>query len=71
VAEIACDFIRIQVGSLETQEFRQQPIPFVVLPNGNVVEPRVEKGAVRPPITLERDDQPGSLFWRDRVENRL
>ena len=66
VAEIAADFMTsfygIQVGALETQEFRQQPIPFwvvsfsdkakgpmrqlffvVVLPNGKVVEPRVEK----------------------------
>jgi hypothetical protein len=66
VAEIAADFMTtfygIQVGALETQEFRQQPMPFwlvsfsdtvkgpmhqlyfvVVLPNGNVVEPRVEK----------------------------
>jgi hypothetical protein len=65
-AEIAADFMTsfygIQVGALETQEFREQPIPFwlvsfsdtvkgpmrqlffvVVLPNGNVVEPRVEK----------------------------
>jgi hypothetical protein len=66
VAEIAADFMTtfydVQVGALETQEFRQQPIPFwllsfsdtvkgpmhqlffvVVLPNGNVVEPRIEK----------------------------
>jgi hypothetical protein len=66
VAEIAADFMTsfygIQVGALETQEFRQQPIPFwlvtfsntvkgpmhqmffvVVLTNGNVLEPRVEK----------------------------
>jgi hypothetical protein len=41
----------IQVGALETKEFRQQPIPFVVLPNGIVVEMRVEKRAVRRPIT--------------------
>jgi hypothetical protein len=66
VAEIAADFMTsfygIQVGALETQEFRSTPIPFwlvsfsdtvkgpmrqmyfvVVLPDGNVVEPRVEK----------------------------
>jgi hypothetical protein len=66
VAETAADFMTsfygVQVGALETQEFRQQPVPFwlvsfsdtvkgpmhqlyfvVVLPNGNVVEPRVEK----------------------------
>jgi hypothetical protein len=66
VAEIAADFITtfygVQVGALETQEFRQQPMPFwlvsfsdtvkgpmhqlyfvVVLPDGNVVEPKVEK----------------------------
>jgi hypothetical protein len=66
VAEIAADFMTtfygVQIGALETQEFRQEPMPFwlvsfsdtvkgpmhqlyfvVVLPNGNVVEPRVEK----------------------------
>ena len=66
VAEIAADFMTtfygIQVGALETQEFRTEPVPFwlvsfsdtvkgpmhqpyfvVVLPNGTVVEPRVEK----------------------------
>ena len=62
VAEIAADFMTtfygVQVGTLETQEFRQQPMPFwlvsfsdtgdqlyfvVVLLDGNVVEPRVEK----------------------------
>jgi hypothetical protein len=65
-AETAADFMTsfygVQVGALETQEFRQQPVPFwlvsfsdtvkgpmhqlyfvVVLANGNVVEPRVEK----------------------------
>jgi hypothetical protein len=65
-AEIAADFMTsfygVQVGALESQEFRTQPEPFwlvsfsdtvkgpmhqlffvVVLPNGNVVEPRVEK----------------------------
>lgn len=66
VAEIAADFMTtfygIQVGALETQEFRTEPVPFwlvsfsdtvkgpmhqpcfvVVLPNGTVVEPKVEK----------------------------
>ena len=66
VAEIAADFMTtfygVQVGALETQEFRRQPMPFwlvsfsdmvkgpmhqlcfvVVLPDGNVVEPKVEK----------------------------
>jgi hypothetical protein len=66
VAEIAADFMTsfygIQVGALETQEFRTVPVPFwlvcfseaikepmrqlwfvVVLPDGTVVEPRVEK----------------------------
>jgi hypothetical protein len=52
----------IQIGAMETQELRQQPVPFwvvsfsdtvkgpmhqlffvVVLPDGTVVEPRVEK----------------------------
>jgi hypothetical protein len=66
VAEIAAEFMTtfygVQVGALQSQEFRQQPMPFclvsfsetvkgpmhqlyfvVVLPNGTVVEPRVEK----------------------------
>src|ERR1700732_826657 len=66
VAEIAADFMTIfyhvQVGALETQEFRTTPVPFwlvcfsdtikgplrqmffvVLLPDGTVVEPRVEK----------------------------
>jgi hypothetical protein len=66
VAEIAADFMttfyHIQIGALETQEFRTAPVPFwlvsfseaiqgpakqlffvVLLPNGTVVEPRVEK----------------------------
>src|ERR1700737_3334434 len=66
VAEIAADFVtafyRVQVGALETQEFRTQPIPFwlvcfsdtvkgpmrqlffvVLLPDGTVVVPGVEK----------------------------
>jgi hypothetical protein len=66
IAEIAAEFMTtfygVQVGALETQEFRTQPVPFwlvsfsdtvkgpfkqlwfvVVLPDGNVVEPRVEK----------------------------
>jgi hypothetical protein len=66
VAEIAAEFMTtfygIQVGALETQEFRTDPVPFwlvafsdstkglihqlyfvVVLPNGNVVEPRVTR----------------------------
>jgi hypothetical protein len=65
-AEIAADFMatfyHAQIGALETQEFRTQPIPFwlvffsdttkgpmkqmffvVLLPDGTVVEPRVEK----------------------------
>jgi hypothetical protein len=55
-------FYGVQVGTLETQELRHQPMPFwlicfsdnikgalrqlyfvVVLPDGTVVEPRVEK----------------------------
>jgi hypothetical protein len=66
VAEIAADFMTtfylVQVGAMETQEFRTQPVPFwlvsfsdtvkgpiknmffvVLLPDGTVVEPRVEK----------------------------
>src|ERR1700724_1856951 len=66
VAEIAADFMtnfyHVQVGALETQEFRTQPVPFwlvcfsdtvkgelrqlffvVLLPDGTVVEPSVEK----------------------------
>jgi hypothetical protein len=66
VAEIAADFMttfyHIQVGALETQEFRTTPVPFwlvcfsdtvkgpiknmffvVLLPDGTVVVPRVEK----------------------------
>jgi hypothetical protein len=66
VAEIAADFIttfyHVQVGALETQEFRTSPVPFwlvcfsdtvkgplrqlffvVLLPDGTVVVPRVEK----------------------------
>jgi len=65
-AEIAADFMatfyHVQVGALETQEFRTTPVPFwlicfsdtvkgpiknmffvVLLPDGTVVEPRVEK----------------------------
>jgi hypothetical protein len=65
-AEIAADFMttfyHVQVGALETQEFRTTPAPFwlvsfsdttkgpmhqmyfeVLLPDGTVVEPRVEK----------------------------
>jgi hypothetical protein len=65
-AEIAADFMttfyHVQVGALETQEFRTIPVPFwlvcfsdtvkgplrqmffvVLLPDGRVVEPRVEK----------------------------
>jgi hypothetical protein len=65
-AEIAADFMttfyHVQVGVLETQEFRTTPVPFwlicfsdtvkgpiknmffvVLLPDGTVVEPRVEK----------------------------
>ena len=65
-AEIAADFMttfyHVQVGALETQEFRTQPVPFwlicfsdtikgplrqmffvVLLPDGTVVEPKVEK----------------------------
>jgi hypothetical protein len=65
-AEIAADFMttfyHVQVGSLETQEFRTTPAPFwlisfsdtikgalhqmyfvVLLPDGTVVVPRVEK----------------------------
>ena len=55
-------FYRVQVGALETHEFRTTPVPFwlicfsdtikgplrqmffvVLLPDGRVVEPRVEK----------------------------
>jgi hypothetical protein len=66
VAEIAADFLtvfyHIQIGALETQEFRTTPVPFwlvsfseaiqgpakqmffvVLLPDGTVVEPSVEK----------------------------
>jgi hypothetical protein len=66
VAEIAEDFMtafyHVQVGALETQEFRTQPVPFwlvcfsdtvkgplrtlffvVLLPDGTVIVPRVEK----------------------------
>ena len=66
VAEIAANFMttfyHVQVGALETQEFRTQPIPFwlacfsdtvkgplrqmffvVLLPDGTVIVPRVEK----------------------------
>jgi hypothetical protein len=65
-AEIAADFMttfyHVQVGAVETQEFRTTPVPFwlicfsdtikgpmrqmffvVLLPDGTVVEPRVEK----------------------------
>jgi hypothetical protein len=65
-AEIAADFMttfyHVQVGALETQEFRTTPAPFwlvsfsdtmkgpmrqmyfvVLLPDGTVVEPKVEK----------------------------
>jgi hypothetical protein len=65
-AEIAADFVttfyNAQIGALETQEFRTQPVPFwlvsfsdttkgpmrqmffvVLLPDGTIVEPRVEK----------------------------
>jgi len=65
-AEIAADFMTIfyhlQIGTLETQEFRTQPVPFwfvrfsdtikgplrqmffvVLLPDGTVVVPSVEK----------------------------
>jgi hypothetical protein len=66
VAEIAADFMtafyHVQVGAMETQEFRTQPVPFwlicfsdmikgplrqmffvVLLPDGRVVVPSVEK----------------------------
>jgi hypothetical protein len=66
VAEIAADFMttfyHVQVGGMETQEIRTQPVPpwlvcfsdavkgpiknmffVVLLPDGMVVEPRVEK----------------------------
>ena len=66
LAEIAADFMttfyHVQVGALETQEFRTQPVPYwlvcfsdtvkgplrqmffvVLLPDGTVVVPRVEK----------------------------
>jgi len=65
-AEIAADFMttfyHVQVGALETQEFRTHPVPFwlvcfsdtvkgalrqlffvVLLPDGTVVVPRVER----------------------------
>jgi hypothetical protein len=65
-AEIAADFMNtfyhVQIGALETQEFRTQPVPFwlvcfsdtikgpmrqmffvVLLPDGTVVVPKVEK----------------------------
>ncbi len=65
-AEIAADFMatfyHVQVGALETQEFRTTPVPFwliclsdtnkgpvrqmffvVLLPDGTVIVPRVEK----------------------------
>ena len=65
-AEIAADFMttfyHVQIGALETQEFRTTPVPFwlvsfsdtvkgpmrqmffvVLLPDGTVVVPRVEK----------------------------
>jgi len=65
-AEIAADFMttfyHVQVGALETQEFRTQPVPFwlvcfsdtikgplrqmsfvVLLPDGTVVVPKMEK----------------------------
>jgi hypothetical protein len=65
-AEIAADFVTtfygVQVGALETEEFRTTPVPFwlvcfsdtikgpmrqmffvVLLPDGTVVEPKVEK----------------------------
>jgi hypothetical protein len=65
-AEIAADFMttfyRVEVGALETQEFRTTPVPFwlvsfsdtvkgpiknmffvVLLPDGTVVVPKVEK----------------------------
>ena len=65
-AEIAADFMttfyHVQLGALETQEFRTSPVPYwlacfsdtvkgpmrqmffvVLLPDGTVVEPRVEK----------------------------
>ena len=65
-AEIAADFVtsfyHVQIGALETQQFRTSPAPFwlicfsdtikgplrqmffaVLLPDGTVVEPRVEK----------------------------
>ena len=65
-AEIAADFMttfyHVQVGALETQEFRTTPVPFwlvcfsdtvkgplrqlffvVLLPDGTIVVPRVEK----------------------------
>ena len=62
-AEIAADFItafyQVQVGALETQEFRTTPVPFWLIcfsdtikrplrqlflpPDGTVVVPRVEK----------------------------
>ena len=65
-AEIAADFMttfyHVQIGALETQEFRTQPVPYwlvcfsdtvkgplrqmffvILLPDGTIVEPRVEK----------------------------
>jgi hypothetical protein len=69
-AEIAADFMatfyHVQVGALETQDFRTMPVPFwlicfsdtikgpmrqmyfvVLLPDGTVVVPRVEKRALK------------------------
>jgi hypothetical protein len=61
-ADFMTTFYHVQIGALETQEFRTQPLPFwliyfsdttkgpmrqmffvVLLPDGTVVEPRVEK----------------------------
>src|SRR6266481_6232525 len=61
-ADFVTTFYNAQIGALETQEFRTQPVPFwlvsfsdttkgpmrqmffvVLLPDGTVVEPRVEK----------------------------
>ena len=62
VADFMTTFYHVQVGALETQEFRTQQVPFwlvcfsdtakgplrqmffvVLLPDGTVVQPRVEK----------------------------
>ena len=62
IADFMTTFYHVQVGALETQEFRTTPVPFwlvcfsdtvkgplrqmffvVLLPDGTVVQPRVEK----------------------------